>query len=69
MVKKVLILFALGAALLVAMGFMQRGDSGTPSMAGTDVGGKIVYARGGALWMYSGGKEKQLTAGPKEPLG
>src|SRR4051794_1476612 len=48
------------------MGFMQRGDSGMPIMAGPDVGGKIVYARAGALYMYSGGKQQQLTTGPKD---
>jgi TolB protein len=43
---------------------------GTPLAAGVtagpDVGGKIAYARNGALWLYTAGRPQQLTSGPRD---
>jgi TolB protein len=67
-VRKALFLLFLGLAALVAASYLQRGSSlgmNEPS-AGPDVGGKIAYARAGALWLYSGGKAQQLTLGPED---
>jgi TolB protein len=30
------------------------------------MGGNIAYTRGGAIWFYTGGETKQLTAGPQD---
>jgi TolB protein len=30
------------------------------------MGGKIAYARSGAIWMYTEGEQRQLTGGPKD---
>src|SRR4051812_41224665 len=49
------------------MSYTQRSDPGfLKPAAGPDLGGKIAYAAAGSIWMYAGGKQQQLTAGPKD---
>jgi Tol biopolymer transport system component len=51
--------------LLIAATSWSRSNVNRASvLGGPDVGGKIAYARSGALWLYRGGEAKQLTAGP-----
>ncbi len=51
--------------LLIAATSWGRSNNNRASiLSGLDVGGKIAYARSGALWLYRGGEAKQLTAGP-----
>ncbi len=61
----VLALLLLGATMLATV---QRGGATLPASvgAGPEVGGKLAYARGGALWLYSGGEQRQLTKGPQD---
>lgn len=57
--------------LLVAVAAWDRGGSGSRVAgvsAGPDMGGKIAYARGGAIYIYTGGSQSQLTTGPKDTL-
>jgi TolB protein len=39
---------------------------GVAPSAGPDLGGKIAYIRGGAVWLYTNGEQRQLTQGPKD---
>ncbi|HEX2987325.1 MAG TPA: hypothetical protein VHS06_04050, partial [Chloroflexota bacterium] len=68
MFRKVLLVLVLGIATLAAVGFVQRtnGLKVAAPVHGQDVGGKIAYARAGALWIYSGGSAQQLTKGPQD---
>ena len=67
MVKKIAVLLILGLMLLViSTSWGRTNGSMQGTLHGPDVGGNIAYARGGALWVYSGGASKQLTAGPKD---
>lgn len=67
MVRKIAVLLVLGTMLLIAATTWGRSSGNmVGSLAGPDMGGKIAYARGGALWLYSGGDSKQLTTGPKD---
>ena len=75
MVRKIIVVLALGLAALVAMSFTQRGGINHlgPS-AGPDFGGRIAYARSGdansgGIWIYSGGDQHQLTKGPHDRQG
>jgi TolB protein len=66
-VRKAVFISILALVSLVAVGYLGR----TPAQVaapptGPDLGGKIVYARAGSIWMYTGGKSEQLTAGPKD---
>lgn len=55
--------------LLVAMTAWSRGAVQVASVSsGPDMGGKIAYARGGAIYIYTAGNQRQLTAGPKDAL-
>jgi TolB protein len=66
-VRKAFFISILALASLVAVGYLGRNPAhvAAPS-TGPDFGGKIVYAREGSIWMYTGGKSEQLTAGPKD---
>ena len=67
MVKKIAVLAVLGLMLMVvatSWGRSQVNMGG--SLAGPDMGGKIAYARAGALWLYTQGQARQLTSGPKD---
>ncbi|MFL5735219.1 MAG: DPP IV N-terminal domain-containing protein [Chloroflexia bacterium] len=67
MVKKILIVLALGVAALAMMTYTQRTGPGLLSPdRGSDPGGKIAYASAGSIWIYTGGRQQQLTAGPKD---
>ena len=67
MVKKIAVLVILGLMLLVISTSWGRTNGSMQStLHGADVGGNIAYARAGAIWVYSGGQSKQLTAGPKD---
>jgi len=67
MLRKIVLLSVLVIMLLVAATAWGRGNGRLASVtAGPDMGGTIVYARSGALWMYTGGNQQQLTAGPKD---
>lgn len=76
--KKIIVILAL--VLLGGM-FVGAARQGTLSRvsspaAGQDAGGKIAYVRsnldsaqhpiGGAIWLYQGGEQHQLTKGPKD---
>lgn len=68
--KKLIVILALalfGAALL---GGVQRGANADTRMAslnaGPNVGGKLAYTVGGAIWLYNGGDQRQLTKGPAD---
>lgn len=69
MVKRILVVSLLLVAALVAITYMRKGSGpvqtqSQPSAAALP--GKIAYARSGAIWMYEGDKQHQLTAGPKD---
>ena len=65
LVRKIAVLSVLGIMLLIAATSWGRSNNNRASiLSGLDVGGKIAYARSGALWLYRGGEAKQLTAGP-----
>jgi TolB protein len=67
MLRKIVLLSVLVMMLLVAATAWGRGSGRLASVAaGPDMGGTIVYARSSALWTYSGGNQRQLTAGPKD---
>ena len=62
-----MVVLALGVFALVAMGYLQRGGQGLPGLAaGPQIEGRIAYARSGAIWMYEGGEQKQITEGPQD---
>jgi TolB protein len=66
-VKKILIVMALGVAALVLMSYTQRGTTSFMKPAASpDPGGKIAYASAGSIWIYTGGKQQQLTRGPQD---
>jgi TolB protein len=67
MLRKIVFLSVLVIAALVAA-TAWGSSSGLPASvaASPDMGGKIVYARSGAIWMYTSGNQQQLTAGPKD---
>lgn len=51
--------------LVIATAWGRTNNGNTASvLGGTDVGGKLAYARSGALWLYTNGEAKQLTKGP-----
>src|SRR5690349_18830518 len=70
MLRKIVLLSVVAVMLLVAVSAWGRGTGKVASVAGVaagpDMGGKIAYARGGALYIYTGGEQRQLTAGPKD---
>ncbi len=69
MAKKIAVLFVLGLMLLVAATSWGRSNNNpAEALAGPNLGGKIAFARSGAIWLYTGGELKQLTAGPKDKL-
>ncbi len=69
MVRKIVVLSVLGIMLLVAVTAWGRSTGHLASVsAGPDMGGKIAFARGGAIWIYEGGNQRQLTEGPKDRL-
>ena len=71
--RKIIVILALallGATLLGTMPLGARNaNSPVASVAGAaDLGGKIAYTRDGAIWLYTGGREVQLTSGPADAL-
>lgn len=65
--KKIFVVFLLGIMLLVGAAATGRQTANQAAIAsGPDMGGKIAYVRGGAIWVYSGGQSRQITAGPKD---
>ena len=67
--KKISVILALGLAALALMSYTQRAGPASGPMVpagGPDLGGKIAYASAGSIWVYAGGKQRQLTAGPKD---
>lgn len=66
LVRKFALVSVLGIMLLIAATALARPNPNRTAsvLGGTDVGGKIAYARSGALWLYRNGESKQLTAGP-----
>lgn len=70
MVKRIILVTLLVGAALVAMTYMRRGIDPTRPQAATTMlaalPGKIAYARSGAIWVYEDGKQRRLTAGPKD---
>lgn len=54
--------------LVVATSWSRSNGNRAGVLRGPDMGGKIAYARGGAIWLYQGGEAKQLTTGPKDKL-
>ncbi len=70
MLRKLLLLLVFGAVALLASGLFQRNALSLSNVSnpatGPDVGGKIAFARDGALWLYTGGKAQQLTEGPRD---
>jgi TolB protein len=65
--KKISVILALGLAALALMSYPHRvGPEPMRPAAGPDLGGKIAYASAGSIWLYAGGKQQQLTAGPKD---
>ncbi|HEX8230783.1 MAG TPA: hypothetical protein VF826_15925 [Chloroflexia bacterium] len=67
--RKIIVILALallGATLLGSM--PSNGRVGSVTGAAEDVGGKIAYTRDGAIWLYTGGREVQLTNGPADEL-
>ncbi|MEO8288237.1 MAG: DPP IV N-terminal domain-containing protein [Chloroflexota bacterium] len=69
MLRKVVLLSVLVVMLVAAASAFGRSKGHIASVvAGPEVGGKIAYTRNGGLWVYSGGEQHQLTAGPKDHL-
>ncbi len=69
MVKKIIVLLALGLFAFGGLVYFQPATLRVAAVsAGPDVGGKIAYGRGGAIWLYEGGNQRQLTKGPKDKL-
>ena len=67
MVRKATLLLVLAFMFIVAVSYMGRSSAGVAGPStGPDVGGKIAYARAGAIWMYVGGNSEQITQGPKD---
>lgn len=67
MVRKLFFVLALGTLALVSMSYFGRGTARLAGVSkGPDIGGKLVYARSGSLWLYSGGSQHQLTKGPQD---
>jgi len=65
--KKILVIAALALFAFVTLGYLQRGSAGKAgTTSAPDVGGKIAYAAGGSIWIYSGGNSRKLTAGPHD---
>lgn len=71
--RKIIVILALallGATMLgtwrggLNAGNRVAGISSAPGAA--EVGGKIVYAKGGAIWVYTNGRETRLTRGPED---
>lgn len=63
-------LLLLGATLLGNMPPLARNANGPAAAVSSaaDIRGKIAYTKGGAIWVYTGGKEVQLTNGPADAL-
>lgn len=71
--RKIIVILALallGATLLgsVPLGARNAKNGVAGPTSAEDVGGKIAYTRGGAIWVYTGGREVQLTSGPADEL-
>ncbi|MEA2573247.1 MAG: TolB protein [Chloroflexia bacterium] len=65
--RKIIVILALallGATLLGNLPSNQR--VGSVTTAAGDEGGKIAYTKDGAIWLYTGGREVQLTKGPAD---
>lgn len=67
MVRKAIFILIVTAMSIVAVGYLGRTSANVAGpAAGPDVGGKIAYAQGGAIWMYAGGKSEKITQGPQD---
>jgi len=70
-IKKATVLLVLGVLIFVAASTWSRtagsGGGVAAPPAAADMGGKLVYASKGALWMLSQGKQQRLTVGPQDP--
>lgn len=68
--KKLVLLLALTLFGAAIFGSVQRGAisaTRTASLnAASNVGGKLAYARSGAIWMYTNSQQQQLTKGPAD---
>jgi TolB protein len=60
--KRIATILALIALALVSVGFLNGGKAGPT--AGPDVGGKIAYVKGGAVWIYEGGESRRISPEP-----
>ena len=64
--RKIVSVLVLAVMLAVAATW-GRGSAQVASVStGPDMGGTIAYARSGAIWIYAGGSQRQLTAGPHD---
>jgi TolB protein len=68
-IKKATVIIVLGVLLVFVASNWSRtvGSRGVAApQAAADMGGKLVYAREGSIWMLHQGKAQQLTEGPKD---
>ncbi len=69
MVKKIIVLLTLGLMLAATAGLLQRGPNRIAApLLGPQIDGKIAYVNKGSIWLYSGDRPRQLTAGPEDDL-
>ena len=69
MVKKIIVLLTLGIMLVATAGLLQRGPNRTTArLLGPQIDGKIAFVNKGSIWLYSGDRATQLTAGPEDAL-
>lgn len=66
--KKLIVTMALALFGAMLIGSVPRGAISrlASSTSAPNVGGKLAYARGGAIWLYSNGDQHQLTKGPAD---
>jgi len=66
-IRKGILVAILALLGVVAVGYFGRTSANVAApSSGPDVGGKIAYAQGGAIWMYIGGNSEKVTEGPKD---
>jgi TolB protein len=66
-VKKLIVLLTLALMLVATAGFLQRGqDRTTAPLLGLRIDGKIAFVHKNSIWLYSGDRASQLTAGPED---